>query len=416
MTGVEEDPGLPAVKEEEEECAVRDGGEEEEGGGCKKRKKAWRVMLAPAQAVEIYKRRPPLDEVNGKYTHGSMRNASSVAAEYNVSPKTIRDIWNRYSWAKVTRSLWTEQETFHYNSNYVLRGHQGAGSSMRVALSCATAASGQMVAPALHHHEFATPSPFTMAGMMMPAAHPIQLPQPVLAPRAAVAMHPGQPQQQGMGAVVHQGMAEPRPLGWAYGSGAPNAFTEMLQARGSHTDCSNVHSSYKSASSAVDDIGMGSEQMTNFNLEVDQMVGLPVEIFPNAAAFSRSGGDFAGAKFAKVHAAEEGAGVSWGVKPAADGAAAPCSFDFPGGDSAWDTPAFAPFFPDSCDNSSSGFNTEESNSSSGDSSGDLYEQMYRSEKRLNNLLNMNGLPSYSGESSFGVSSAACPPPRVLGRG
>jgi hypothetical protein len=30
-----------------------------------------------------------------KYPHGSMRNASSVALEYKVSPKTIRDIWNR---------------------------------------------------------------------------------------------------------------------------------------------------------------------------------------------------------------------------------------------------------------------------------------------------------------------------------
>lgn len=29
----------------------------------KKKKKAWRVMLAPEHAIEIYNRRPPLDEV-----------------------------------------------------------------------------------------------------------------------------------------------------------------------------------------------------------------------------------------------------------------------------------------------------------------------------------------------------------------
>jgi hypothetical protein len=30
-----------------------------------------------------------------KYPHGSMRNAGTVSVEYKVSPKTIRDIWNR---------------------------------------------------------------------------------------------------------------------------------------------------------------------------------------------------------------------------------------------------------------------------------------------------------------------------------
>mmetsp|Transcript_37364 Transcript_37364/g.88329 ORF Transcript_37364/g.88329 Transcript_37364/m.88329 type:complete len:337 (-) Transcript_37364:88-1098(-) len=92
-----------------------------------KKRKIWRVMLSPSQALEIYNRRPPLKELHGKcgYAHGSMRNARIVAEDYNVSAKTIRDIWNRYSWAKVTRPLWTEPEAKHYAETYTVRGHQG---------------------------------------------------------------------------------------------------------------------------------------------------------------------------------------------------------------------------------------------------------------------------------------------------
>ena len=31
-----------------------------------------------------------------------------------MSPKTIRDIWNKVTWAKATRDLWTDEEVDQY--------------------------------------------------------------------------------------------------------------------------------------------------------------------------------------------------------------------------------------------------------------------------------------------------------------
>mmetsp|Transcript_22077 Transcript_22077/g.55349 ORF Transcript_22077/g.55349 Transcript_22077/m.55349 type:complete len:318 (+) Transcript_22077:87-1040(+) len=74
------------------------------------------IALDCATAADIYRRRPT--DAGTKY--GSMACASHLASVYDVSPKTIRDIWNRKSWVKATRPLWTEEE----KKDHVPRSHR----------------------------------------------------------------------------------------------------------------------------------------------------------------------------------------------------------------------------------------------------------------------------------------------------
>ena len=71
-------------------------------------------MLSESKVVEIYehklsllaKRRasPELSSLM------SLRGeSSSIAADYGVSSRAIRDIWNRQTWAVTTRHLWVEE-------------------------------------------------------------------------------------------------------------------------------------------------------------------------------------------------------------------------------------------------------------------------------------------------------------------
>jgi hypothetical protein len=59
-----------------------------------------RALLTAEQAMEIYSDRIP--SFRGKIV--------MQAKKYNVSPKTIRDILNRRTWAKETRHLWAQDE------------------------------------------------------------------------------------------------------------------------------------------------------------------------------------------------------------------------------------------------------------------------------------------------------------------
>eukprot|EP00286_Rhodomonas_abbreviata_P022782 CAMPEP_0181309110 /NCGR_PEP_ID=MMETSP1101-20121128/11839_1 /TAXON_ID=46948 /ORGANISM="Rhodomonas abbreviata, Strain Caron Lab Isolate" /LENGTH=320 /DNA_ID=CAMNT_0023415573 /DNA_START=37 /DNA_END=999 /DNA_ORIENTATION=- len=72
--------------------------ESNEAGG---KRKPWRILLTGEQARDIYMRRP------GQENPGT---SLSLAAEFGVSVKTIRDIWNRETWIRSTRSLWTPEE------------------------------------------------------------------------------------------------------------------------------------------------------------------------------------------------------------------------------------------------------------------------------------------------------------------
>ncbi len=72
-------------------------GEQEAGG----KRKPWRILLTGEQARDIYLRRP------GQENPGT---SMALAAEFGVSVKTIRDIWNRETWIRSTRALWTSEE------------------------------------------------------------------------------------------------------------------------------------------------------------------------------------------------------------------------------------------------------------------------------------------------------------------
>lgn len=74
------------------------------------------IALDGAIAAVIYQQRPR--DAGTKY--GSMAAAAKLGEVYDVSPKTIRDIWNRKSWVKATRPLWTERE----KTEHVPRSHR----------------------------------------------------------------------------------------------------------------------------------------------------------------------------------------------------------------------------------------------------------------------------------------------------
>ena len=74
--------------------------------------KPCRIVLSPQQAVEIYSRKLELlaSQKFGPHVHRSrwlLRGQSArVSERYNVSAKTIRDIWSRRTWTFATGRLW----------------------------------------------------------------------------------------------------------------------------------------------------------------------------------------------------------------------------------------------------------------------------------------------------------------------
>mmetsp|Transcript_26833 Transcript_26833/g.70527 ORF Transcript_26833/g.70527 Transcript_26833/m.70527 type:complete len:201 (+) Transcript_26833:95-697(+) len=64
-----------------------------------------RTVLTSEQAVEIYS----YGRQSAKRSHPHLyRNSTAVALRFNVSPKTVRDIWNRQAWAKATIEFWNK--------------------------------------------------------------------------------------------------------------------------------------------------------------------------------------------------------------------------------------------------------------------------------------------------------------------
>jgi hypothetical protein len=76
--------------------------------------KRQRVILTPKLAREIYTRKLVLlaqerSELNFNGSNSLKGQSVPLAHEYNVSAKTIRDIWNRKTWMFATRDLWCEE-------------------------------------------------------------------------------------------------------------------------------------------------------------------------------------------------------------------------------------------------------------------------------------------------------------------
>eukprot|EP00960_Hanusia_phi_P008082 231587-Hanusia_phi.AAC.1 len=85
------------------------------GGTDTKRKRKTKAVLTPAMALEIYSNRRA-DETEGKTAE-----SGKLASRYGVSPKCVRDIWDRRTWTKKTRQMWTVQEQEEYDRTH-LRG------------------------------------------------------------------------------------------------------------------------------------------------------------------------------------------------------------------------------------------------------------------------------------------------------
>jgi hypothetical protein len=76
------------------------------------------LVLSDSQAIEIYKCK--LQLLRPSSFESCMQSAESrikgqsvpVAARFGVSPKTVRDIWNRRTWAFTTEKLWEEEDGF----------------------------------------------------------------------------------------------------------------------------------------------------------------------------------------------------------------------------------------------------------------------------------------------------------------
>jgi hypothetical protein len=66
-----------------------------------------RAILTEAEAVEIYQcqRTKPM---RFRFDPALTGKTSAVAKKYNVSPKAVRDIWNRRTWTMETQHLWSD--------------------------------------------------------------------------------------------------------------------------------------------------------------------------------------------------------------------------------------------------------------------------------------------------------------------
>lgn len=67
-----------------------------------------RSVLSKAAVVEIFAARPSRSE-DGVYLPSTLLS-KELAKKFNIANKTVRDIWDRRCWSKVTRELWTEAE------------------------------------------------------------------------------------------------------------------------------------------------------------------------------------------------------------------------------------------------------------------------------------------------------------------
>jgi hypothetical protein len=82
-----------------------------------------KIVLTPELALEIYAQKlvllTPRTFRSCMDVSRLLRGKSSVVAmQYNVSPKTIRDIWNRKTWTCATCSLWKNDYSLVTNCSY----------------------------------------------------------------------------------------------------------------------------------------------------------------------------------------------------------------------------------------------------------------------------------------------------------
>ncbi len=72
--------------------------------GAPKSQRRHGVVLSDKEAFEIYKCKLSLDKFKTK------GRSVPVSLQFNVSPKTVRDIWTRRTWTNATKDLWHIEE------------------------------------------------------------------------------------------------------------------------------------------------------------------------------------------------------------------------------------------------------------------------------------------------------------------
>ena len=81
-----------------------------------------RIFLNEEAAFGIYKYKTELTKAHQSYGEHNLKTsyqplrgkALIFASHFNVSPKTIRDIWARRTWQKATNELWREESNDFY--------------------------------------------------------------------------------------------------------------------------------------------------------------------------------------------------------------------------------------------------------------------------------------------------------------
>jgi hypothetical protein len=81
-----------------------------------------RAALTIQQVKEIFILRTPTIEKDGPSVQCTSSSRSvAISTEFGVSPKAVRDIWNRRTWCKVTSTLFHDADFIQHNINAVRR-------------------------------------------------------------------------------------------------------------------------------------------------------------------------------------------------------------------------------------------------------------------------------------------------------
>uniref|UniRef100_A0A6U6C969 Uncharacterized protein n=1 Tax=Guillardia theta TaxID=55529 RepID=A0A6U6C969_GUITH len=85
--------------------------ESSSSSGVEVKKKKKKAILTPVMALEIYSYR-------NVDTENKTAESCEVANKYGISSKSVRDIWDRRTWARITRQMWTRQEKEDYDKTH----------------------------------------------------------------------------------------------------------------------------------------------------------------------------------------------------------------------------------------------------------------------------------------------------------
>ena len=78
-----------------------------------------RAVLTVDQAAEVFNLRVPFCLTTSPTARDRLFTSRSITVSriYGVSPKAVRDIWNKRTWRHATRTLWTEDDELQHAKN-----------------------------------------------------------------------------------------------------------------------------------------------------------------------------------------------------------------------------------------------------------------------------------------------------------